>query len=218
MGLFGKKKEKDFKTIEMLEEFKGENGDGLELFNQQQFEEALNYFDHQLNKYPKSVYYKEGKARALSVLGKDKDAIKYLDDIIKTFDKYLKEHWFTSADLFDVTFRTLYNKARLSSVIGKEADVQRCYEKAKNCIDVLIELSTKNPYGGCPDRLWIFKARVHAILQEYDRALDFLQKSVILYKSEGEDTFGKFKKQLLNEWLDEFGKLKDDPKFKALIE
>ena len=202
----------------MVEEFGGENMDGWELLDREQFGEALKYFDVLLKKYPTSVYYNYGKAKTLTKLERYNDAIKYLDNIIKTFDKDLKEYWFTSADLFDITLKSLYDKAWLSGKTGKESDIPRCYEKAMSCIDALIELSTKEHYLDYPDRLLIFKAIVHATLEEYDQALDFLQRAITLYKSEGQEAFSEFKEDLLNPWLNEFGKLKDDPRFKALIE
>jgi tetratricopeptide (TPR) repeat protein len=214
-GLFGKNEDGELKTFEMLQEFKGENGDGRELLQEKRFEDALRYFDERLKEYPKSAYYREGKAIALLELGRYKDAIKYYDSIIQSFDEYLKTYWFTSADLFDITFRSLYQKAWLSGKIGREHDIGQCYVKALNFTDALIELSTGRPYSDYPDRLWLFKARVLGALQEYDGAIENLDKAITIFKANNEQGYEQFRQHILS--IPEFLELKDDHRFKILI-
>ncbi len=213
-GVLGKKNG-GLKTYEMLQEFRGETGDGRELLRENKFEEALQYFGDRLKQYPRSAYYKEGMGIALLELGKYEDAIKYYDSIIQSFDDYLKKYWATSADLFDITFRSLYQKAWLSDRLGREADIKRCYDKAMDCIETLKELSTKHFYPPYPDRLLIFKARVHAALGEYDSAVEYLEKAIAAERIKGEHALNEFKEYILA--IPEFESLKDERKFKTLL-
>jgi tetratricopeptide (TPR) repeat protein len=214
-GLFGKKKDGELKTFEMLQEFRGETGDGRQLLIEKRYEDALKYFDERLKEYPRSAYYKEGKALALFELGNYKEAMKYYDGIIQTFDEYLKTYWLNSADLFDITFRSLYQKAWLSDKSGVEDGIQLCYEKAMQCINSLIDLSSKQPYSSYPNRLWLFKARVHTALQQYDEAIENLKKTIEIQKTNNLQEWDKFKEYLLG--IPEFQELKNDPRFKALV-
>jgi hypothetical protein len=60
-----KRDEPKYKTTEMLEEFRGEGGEGMNLVDTGKFSDVVDYFDKMLRKYPRSVYFRAHKAFAL---------------------------------------------------------------------------------------------------------------------------------------------------------
>ncbi len=59
MKFFKFKKDKGepkYKTTEMLEEFRGEDGEGMNLVDDGKFSEAVDYFDKMLRKYPECLF------------------------------------------------------------------------------------------------------------------------------------------------------------------
>jgi tetratricopeptide (TPR) repeat protein len=203
------------KTLEMLQEFRGENGDGRDLLRRREFDKALAYFNDRLAQYPRSAYYAEGKAMALTELGEFKEAIKCYDSIIQSFDEYLTKYWPTSADLLDITYRSLNNKAWLFDKLGRWEEIEPCYRKAMQCVDSLSRLSAKGTYLS-EHRLLLYKARIHAVLQENEQALECLKLANEQNRKFSKEVYREFREHVQN--MPEFETLKNSASFRAIFD
>ena len=127
-----------YKTMEMLEEFRGEDGVGVNLINEGKFSEAVDYFDDMLEKYPRSVYFRAHKALALCGLGKYDEAVTYYNEIESISDYWRKKYFPTFQDLSLITCSVLLNKARCMEELNNQPEVLACYNKIIGISEVLL--------------------------------------------------------------------------------
>jgi tetratricopeptide (TPR) repeat protein len=116
------KEEPKYKTMEMLEEFVGEDGIGMNLINDGKFSKAINYFDKMLRKYPRSVYFRAHKGMALCGLERFDEAVTYFDEIVEISDYWRNKYLPTFNDLSIVTCSTLLNKALVMEVLNRQGE------------------------------------------------------------------------------------------------
>ena len=151
-------KEPKYETIEMLEEFVGEDGSGTDLIKNGKFVKAVNYYDKMIRKYPRSVYFKSHKAWALCGLGRFDEAIIYFNEVVEISDNWKNKYLPTFKDLTAVTCSVLLNKSLVMEKLNKPNEITRCYDKIIEISDFLQDLGDFNQgyYQALP-----YKARVH---------------------------------------------------------
>jgi tetratricopeptide (TPR) repeat protein len=125
-----------FDTIEMLSEFRGENGsEGQDLLDKGEYYAAIKSFEKDLEKYPKSVYYLFGKGLSLAKLGNHKEATNYYNKVVETSDNYLiesankKKYLATFEELYDITLKALYEKWRSLQILGEREESAICLNR-----------------------------------------------------------------------------------------
>ena len=172
----------EFDTIEMLSEFRGENGsEGQDLLDKGEYYAAIKSFEKDLEKYPKSVYYLFGKGLSLAKLGNHKEATNYYSKVVETSDKYLIEYLPTFEELYDITLKALYEKWRSLQILGER-------EESAICLNQIRELSELDTYdkGGrkhCSENnVWLYRAKALIRKGYVDTCLRDLERASVVYK------------------------------------
>lgn len=129
-----------YKTTEMLEEFRGEDGEGMNLVDDGKFSEAVDYFDKMLRKYPKSVYFRAHKAFALYALKRYDEAVAYFDEIEQIADFWRNKYLSTFQDLSVITCSSLLTKARVMELLNRQDKMSLCYNKIIEISEFLLTL------------------------------------------------------------------------------
>ena len=135
-----KKDKPKYKTTEMLEEFRGEDGEGMNLVDDGKFSEAVDYFDKMLEKYPRSVYFRAHKAFALYALKRYDEAVTYFDEIEQIVDFWRNKYLPTFQDLSVITCSSLLTKARVMELLNRQDEMSLCYNKIIEISEFLLTL------------------------------------------------------------------------------
>ena len=124
----------------MLEEFRGEDGEGINLVDDGKFSEAVDYFDKMLRKYPQSVYFRAHKAFALYALKRYDEAVTYFGEIEQIADFWRNKYLPIFQDLSVITCSSLLTKARVMELLNRQDEISLCYNKIIEISEFLITL------------------------------------------------------------------------------
>jgi tetratricopeptide (TPR) repeat protein len=206
----------EFDTIEMLSEFRGENGsEGQDLLDKGEYYAAIKSFEKDLEKYPKSVYYLFGKGLSLAKLGNHKEATNYYSKVVETSDKYLIEYLPTFEELYEITLKALYEKWRSLQILGEREESAICLNRIRE----LSELAIYDKDGKILPLRWYSKNKVmlyraKALIRKgyVDTCLNDLEKVSVVYNRSEWQLFADAIKQ-----DKDFQTIVNDERFKKLF-
>lgn len=206
----------EFDTIEMLSEFRGENGSkGQDLLDKGEYYAATKVFEKDLEKYPKSVYYLFGKGLSLAKLGNHKEATNYYIKVVETSDKYLIEYLPTFEELYEITLKALYEKWRSLQILGEREESAICLNRIRE----LSELAICDKDGKILPLRWysenkVILYRAKALIRKVyvDTCLNDLEKVSVVYNRSEWQLFADAIKQ-----DKDFQTIVNDERFKKLF-
>jgi len=206
----------EFDTIEMLSEFRGENGsEGQDLLDKGEYYAAIKSFEKDLEKYPKSVYYLFGKGLSLAKLGNHKEATNYYSKVVETSDKYLIEYLPTFEELYEITLKALYEKWRSLKILGEREESAICLNRIRE----LSELAIYDKDGKILPLRWysenkVMLYRAKALIRKgyVDTCLNDLERVSVVYNRSEWQLFADAIKQ-----DKDFQTIVNDERFKKLF-
>jgi tetratricopeptide (TPR) repeat protein len=206
----------EFDTIEMLSEFRGENGsEGQDLLDKGEYYAAIKSFEKDLEKYPKSVYYLFGNGLSLAKLGNHKEATNYYSKVVETSDKYLIEYLPTFEELYEITLKALYEKWRSLKILGEREESAICLNRIRE----LSELDIFDKDGKILPLRWysenkVMLYRAKALIRKgyVDTCLNDLEKVSVVYNRSEWQLFADAIKQ-----DKDFQTIVNDERFKKLL-
>jgi tetratricopeptide (TPR) repeat protein len=206
----------EFDTIEMLSEFRGENGsEGQDLLDKGEYYAAIKSFEKDLEKYPKSVYYLFGNGLSLAKLGNHKEATNYYSKVVETSDKYLIEYLPTFEELYEITLKALYEKWRSLKILGEREESAICLNRIRE----LSELAIYDKDGKILPLRWysenkVMLYRAKALIRKgyVDTCLNDLEKVSVVYNRSEWQLFADAIKQ-----DKDFQTIVNDERFKKLF-
>jgi tetratricopeptide (TPR) repeat protein len=206
----------EFDTIEMLSEFRGENGsEGQDLLDKGEYYAAIKSFEKDLEKYPKSVYYLFGKGLSLAKLGNHKEATNYYSKVVETSDKYLIEYLPTFEELYEITLKALYEKWRSLKILGEREESAICLNRIRELSELAIydkdgKILPLRSYS--ENKVMLYRAKALIRKGYVDTCLNDLEKVSVVYNRSEWQLFADAIKQ-----DKDFQTIVNDERFKKLF-
>ena len=206
----------EFDTIEMLSEFRGENGsEGQDLLDKGEYYAAIKSFEKDLEKYPKSVYYLFGKGLSLAKLGNHKEATNYYSKVVETSDKYLIEYLPTFEELYEITLKALYEKWRSLQILGEREESAICLNRIRELseLDIFDKDGKILPLRSYSEnKVMLYRAKALIRKGYVDTCLNDLEKVSVVYNRSEWQLFADAIKQ-----DKDFQTIVNDERFKKLF-
>jgi tetratricopeptide (TPR) repeat protein len=206
----------EFDTIEMLSEFRGENGsEGQDLLDKGEYYAAIKSFEKDLEKYPKSVYYLFGNGLSLAKLGNHKEATNYYSKVVETSDKYLIEYLPTFEELYEITLKALYEKWRSLKILGEREESAICLNRIRELSELAIydkdgKILPLRSYS--ENKVMLYRAKALIRKGYVDTCLNDLEKVSVVYNRSEWQLFADAIKQ-----DKDFQTIVNDERFKKLF-
>jgi len=206
----------EFDTIEMLSEFRGENGsEGQDLLDKGEYYAAIKSFEKDLEKYPKSVYYLFGKGLSLAKLGNHKEATNYYSKVVETSDKYLIEYLPTFEELYEITLKALYEKWRSLKILGEREESAICLNRIRELSELAIydkdgKILPLRSYS--ENKVMLYRAKALIRKGYVDTCLNDLERVSVVYNRSEWQLFADAIKQ-----DKDFQTIVNDERFKKLF-